>query len=60
MLHNQKDAVALIRLFEYLADEARRLGFVDVAQQLDAPMTSLLTDVRTRFGGRLLQENDDT
>ena len=60
MEHDQKDVVALIRLFEYLADEARRLGFGDVARQLDKPLASLLAEVQTRLGERLLQENDET
>jgi hypothetical protein len=60
MEHDQKDVVALIRLFEYLADEARRLDFGEVARQLDKPLASLLAEVQTRFGERLLQESDET
>ena len=46
----RNDIMALLRLFQYAEEEARRLGLTDAAELVEVPAISCLREAESKFG----------
>ncbi len=52
------DIAALLRLFQYAKEEARRLGLTDAADLVEIPAASCLREAKSKFGMDDLEDGD--